>query len=275
MLILITEYKMSLVMTSPPSTRHHLLAPTASFGRSAQHKMRAYSPPATLPISVPIRKSVNVPTSSSARRNRDPSPDMLFEMSPSEDAPIHYSTFAIPAAPSPVPSLSIASSKNRLSLVDASLATSRTVPIPVGSHQPEPFLYAFPVLSPAAKSAPQSLPSRAHLRTNDRIKFQPHTPSPPFGRVSGTSAQASAPRNASSSTGAIISAFGADPLEDSDSDSPPSDYFGGGSRMGSHWNAARVGEVHASPALVSSYRGDIRQYELERGRARAPKHRRR
>ncbi|KAI0029477.1 hypothetical protein K488DRAFT_88681 [Vararia minispora EC-137] len=258
---------MSLVMTSPPSTRHHLLTPAASLGRPSTHQKHA--PPATLPISVPTRKSANMPTSPNSRRNRDPSPDMLFEMSPTEDAPIHYAAFAAPPVPSPAPSLPIAT-KNRLSLVDASLTPSRTAPIPVNSRQPEPFLYAFPVLSPAAKSAPQSLPSRGRLRNGDHLKSHPHTPSPPFGRSGG--GQAPAHRITTSSTsGAIISAFhGGESFDDSDFDDPSS-Y--GASPVAAHWAAGRANEAHAPPIHVSSYRGDVRQYELERGRARAPKHR--
>ncbi|KZV68814.1 hypothetical protein PENSPDRAFT_505638 [Peniophora sp. CONT] len=264
---------MSLTMT-----RHHLLTPAAGLMPSQPSKKHHVS---TLPMPVPTRKSAPAHHLPRARE-RDHSPEMLFDMSPAEgaDAPIHYRALAAPPprGTSPAPSVHSTYSshsyaakpfpintKNRLSLVDASLAPIKTAPVALVHKNPEPFLYAFPTLSPAQR-APQSLPTRGRtsaLRTS-AARSQPHTPSPPFGRgpsIRRSEAVPATPPLTSAFRGALAPSEAGSFEEDFDDDELGPDAFFGSAA--DHWPAP------PDPALSS-----VRQHELDRGRQRAPKHRR-
>lgn len=261
-------------------TRHHLLTPAAGLMPTQPSKKHHMN---TLPMPVPTRKSAPAHHLPRAR-DRDRSPEMLFDMSPAEgaDAPIHYRALAAPppTGVSPAPSMHSTYSshshvaqpfpintKNRLSLVDASLAPIKTAPVPFNVHQQhEPFLYAFPTLSPAQR-APQSLPTRGRplaLRTSS-VRTQPHTPSPPFGRgpsIRRPETVPATPPLTGAFRGALAPSEDGSLEDDLDEDElGPDAFFGSGV---DHWPAP------PDPALSSS----AKQYELNRGRERAPKHRR-
>ena len=259
---------MSLTMT-----RHHLLTPAAGLPSKKHH----HTP--TLPMAVPTRKSATAHHATRARE-RDRSPEMLFDMSPADgaDAPIHYRALAAPPpGTSPAPSTHSTYSshsyaaqpfpintKNRLSLVDASLAPIKTAPVPLNMQQkPEPFLYAFPTLSPAQR-APQSLPTRGRplaLRS-DAARTQPHTPSPPFGRgpsVRRSEVIPATPPLTGAFRGALAPSDAGSFEEDFDEDELGPDAFFGSAA--DHW------PTPPNP-------GSVKQHELDRGRQRVPKHHR-